>query len=244
MRIYRVHIDAPLGDGETLELPERAAHHLVKVLRHRAGDRVRLFDGRGHEAEAEIIAAHRRHGCRVHILETRQILRESNLVIELLPGMSRGEKMDWVIQKTTELGVAAIRPILTERSEARPDGNGNRRMRRWREIIIAACEQSGRTLLPQMHAPVSIEQLRTDAATRLTLDPAAESTLADHSPGAGAIALAVGPEGGFSDRDLTTLDACSFRRAGFGPRVLRTETASVAAVTALQVLHGDLGSVR
>ena len=244
MRIYRVHVDAPLGAGETIELPERAANHLVRVLRHRTGDRVRLFDGRGQEAEAEIIAAHRRHGCRVRVVETRRTLRESNLVIELLPSVSRNDRMDWVMQKTVELGVAVIRPILTERSEVRPDGDAARRMRRWREIIVGACEQCGRTILPRLHAPVPVEQVRTDAASRLALSPSAESALTDWSLPDGAVALAVGPEGGFGERDLADLDACGFQRASLGPRVLRTETASIAAVTALQVLHGDLGSRR
>lgn len=244
MRIYRVHIDAPLRAGDTLELPERAAGHLVKVLRHRSGDRIRLFDGRGHEATAEIIAAHRRHGCRVRVLETRKISRESGLVVELLPGMSRGEKMDWVVQKSVELGVAAIRPILSERSEVRPDGEGSRRMRRWREIVIGACEQCGRTLLPRLDSPAPVDQVRTDASTRIVLDPAAQSALADCPIAEDSVALAVGPEGGFGDRDLADLLASGFRRASFGSRVLRAETASVAAVTALQVLHGDLGRRR
>jgi len=241
VRIYRIHVDAALDAGKTLELPERAAHHLIKVLRHRTRDRVRLFDGRGREAEAEIIAAHRRHGCSVRVLETRQILRESSLAIELLPGIGRGEKMDWVIQKSTELGVAAIRPLVSERSEVRLDGDQTRRMRRWREIIVGACEQCGRTILPQIHAPVPVEQVRPDAATRLVLEPSAESDLAGFPPADGTVALAAGPEGGFGDRDLAKLDTFGFRRVRFGPRILRTETASVAAVTALQVLYGDLG---
>jgi len=244
VRIYRIHVEVSLRAGKTLELPERAAHHLVKVLRHRTGDRVRLFDGSGQEAEAEIIAAHRRHGCRVRVLETRRILRESSLVIELLPGISRGEKMDWVIQKSVELGVAAIRPILSERSEVRLNVDETRRMRRWREIIIGACEQCGRTLLPQMHAPVPVEQVQPDAATRLVLHPSAESDLTQCPPADGKVALAAGPEGGFSDRELAKLDSFGFRRVRFGPRILRTETASVAAVTALQVLYGDLGKFR
>lgn len=241
MRIYRIYIDAPLCAGETLELPERASNHLVRVLRHRSGDRVRLFDGRGLEADAEITAAHRRHGCRVRVFEVRRILRESSLAIELLPGMSRGEKMDWVIQKSVELGVTVIRPIVAERSQVRPDGDAARRMRRWREIIIGACEQCGRTIVPTLHSPIAVDQIQTDAATRLMLVPAAEFALADCPSPSGAIALAVGPEGGFGERDLAKLDACGFRRARLGPRVLRTETASLAAVSILQALHGDLG---
>lgn len=240
MRIYRVHVDTPLGIGETLELPERAARHLVKVLRHRTGDRVRLFDGRGQEAEAEITAAHRRHGCRVRIIDSREISRESQLCIELLPAISRGEKPDWVIQKAVELGVAAIRPIITERGEVRMTGDVTRRLQRWREIVIGACEQCGRTILPPVHLPAPLEQIDPDAATRIALDPEAESGLGDCPPADGAVAIAVGPEGGFSDRDLACLNARGFHRVCFGPRVLRTETAAIAAVAAVQVLYGDL----
>ncbi len=240
MRIYRIHVDAALRPGEELALPERAANHLVKVLRHRTGDRIRLFDGRGREAEAEITAAHRRHGCRVRIIEAAEISRESNLVVELLPGISRGEKMDWVIQKSVELGVAAIRPLVTERSEVRLADNATRRMQRWREIVVAACEQSGRTVLPELHQPVPVERPVTQVRTRLALHPEAEARLGDCPPTRDAVAIAIGPEGGFSAGDLARLGDHGFRSVRFGPRVLRTETAGVAAVTALQVLYGDL----
>lgn len=242
MRIYRIHVDAALHSGEELTLPERAANHLVKVLRHRTGDRVRLFDGRGLEAEAEITAAHRRHGCRVRVIDTAEISRESNLAVELLPGIGRGEKMDWVIQKSVELGVAGIRPLITERGEVRLADNATRRMQRWREIVVAACEQSGRTLLPALHQPVPVEQLGTQAPTRLALHPEAEARLGDCPPAGDAVAIAIGPEGGFSAGDLARLGDRGFRGVRFGPRVLRTETAGVAAVTALQVLYGDLGN--
>lgn len=243
MRTYRIFVDSKLCAGDELALSERAANHLVKVLRLRAGDRVTLFDGNGLEASAEIIAAHRRHGCRVRVMATAEASRESGLTIELVQGMSRGEKMDLVIQKAVELGVAAIRPVITQRSEVRPDAGASRRVARWHEIMIGACEQSGRARLPAIHAPVALAELETRASTRLALDPEAQSGLADCTPSGNGIAIAVGPEGGFGEEDLALLGTKGFQRVRFGPRVLRTETAGIAAVTALQVLYGDMGGV-
>lgn len=241
MRIYRIYADAELRADAELALSERAAHHLVKVLRHRVGDRVTLFDGRGREATAEIVSAHRRHGCRVRVIETVEVSRESPLRIELLPGLSRGEKMDLVVQKTVELGVAAIRPIITQRSEVRPDKSAASRLARWQEIAIGACEQSGRTYLPEVHAPIAIEDVAANGPTRLVLNPASATGLAERPPADSEISLAIGPEGGFSDQDLALLERNGFRGVRFGPRILRTETAGIAAVAALQALFGDLG---
>lgn len=243
MRIYRVHVDDALHTGRELQLSERAAHHLVRVLRHRRGDRVTLFDGRGNEASAEIVSAHRRHGCRVRVLDSAAKSRESSLAIELLPGMARGEKMDWVIQKAVELGVSAIRPIITRRSEIRPERSASRRLERWREIAIGACEQSGRTRLPAIDAPIELGAVEVSATTRLALDPAAALGPAACRPENAAIALAVGPEGGLSDDDLSVLADKGFKRVRFGPRILRTETAAIAAIAALQALFGDLGTI-
>lgn len=242
MRIYRIFVESRLRAGDELELSERAANHLVRVLRHRTGDRVTLFDGRGLEASAEIIAAHRRHGCRVRVIQAAEASRESGLAIELVQGMSRGEKMDLVIQKAVELGVAAIRPVITQRSEVRPEASAERRMARWHEIMIGACEQSGRTRLPAIHSPLALAELDTRASTRLALDPEARAGLAECAHSGDSIAIAVGPEGGFGEEDLDLLETKGFRRVRFGPRVLRTETAGIAAVTALQVLYGDLGT--
>lgn len=242
MRIYRIHAEAELRAGSELTLSERAANHLVKVLRHRVGDRVTLFDGKGCEAVAEIVSAHRQHGCRVRVIETAEVSRESPLEIELLPGLSRGDKMDLVIQKAVELGVAAIRPVITERSEVRPDKSAASRLARWREIVIGACEQCGRAHLPEVHPPVAIEQIDAGASTRLVLDPESATGLADCRPAGHAISIAIGPEGGFSERDLALLDRNGFRRVRFGPRILRTETAGIAAISVLQAFYGDLGS--
>lgn len=241
MRIYRIYTSSQLHAGDELALSDRAAQHLVRVLRHRVGDQVTLFDGRGREAKAQIVMAHRRHGCSVRVMETVEVSRESPLRIELLPGMSRGEKMDLVIQKAVELGVSVIRPIITERSEVRPDKAAEARLARWKEIVIGACEQCGRAHLPEVHGPSSIEEIAARSTTRLALIPASSAVLADCPPGGDEISLAIGPEGGFSDGDLALLEQRGFRGVRFGPRILRTETAGIAVVSALQLLYGDLG---
>jgi len=241
MRIYRIYADSELHAGAELVLSERAARHLVKVLRHRVGDRVRLFDGKGREAVAEIITTHRRHGCSVRVIATVEISRESPLEIELLPGLSRGDKMDLVIQKAAELGVAAIRPVITERSEVRPDKSTASRLSRWHEIVIGACEQSGRAHLPRIHAPIAIDEMTASASTRLVLDPESTTGLADCRPADNRISIAIGPEGGLSKQDLALFGHKGFRSVMFGPRILRTETAGIAAIAAVQVLYGDLG---
>lgn len=242
MRIYRIYTDSELRAGAELALSERSAHHLVKVLRHRVGDRVTLFDGNGREAAAEIVSAHRRHGCSVRVIKTVEVSRESRLRIELLPGLSRGDKMDLVIQKAVELGVAAIRPIVTQLSEVRPDKRTASRLTRWREIVIGACEQSGRAHLPEVHAPTALEDISTAASMRLVLDPQAATGLADCRPADNEISVAIGPEGGFSEQDMKLLGHKGFTGVRFGPRILRTETAGIAAVAALQALYGDIGN--
>ena len=242
MRNYRVYANSELRAGTELALPERAANHLVRVLRHRVGDRVTLFDGNGLEAKAEIVSAHRRHGCSVRVTQTLLVSRESPLKIELLPGLSRGDKMDLVIQKAVELGVTAIRPIITRRSEVRPDKSAASRLARWQEIVIGACEQSGRAHLPAVQAPIEIEEMTSNVSTRLVLEPGATAGLADCPPSGKEISIAIGPEGGLSEEDLVLLKRRGFIGVRFGPRILRTETAGIAAVSALQALYGDLGS--
>jgi 16S rRNA (uracil1498-N3)-methyltransferase len=239
VRVPRAFVGAELAEGAEIALDERAAHRLVRVLRKRRGDVVELFDGAGRVADAEIVEAHRRQGCRVRIrrVEARNV--ESPLTVELVQAMAKGEKMDWVVQKATELGVAAFRPIVTRRSEVRPDG-ARRRMARWREIAIAACEQSGRSVLPALHPPVALDALSPDARTRAVLSPTARAGLHELAIDDGALCIAVGPEGGFDASELDELAAAGFRAVAFGPRVLRTETAAVSALAVAQARFGDL----
>ncbi len=169
--------------------------------------------------------------------------RESPLAITLAQGIARGEKMDLILQKATELGVARIAPVLTERTEVKLDaGRADKRAAHWRGVLAAACEQSGRARLPELLAPQPLGHfLAGEASThRLVLDPGATATLAGLAlqPGA-SLCLLVGPEGGLSERDLAAARAAGFTGLGLGPRILRTETAALAAVAGLNALYGD-----
>lgn len=244
MRLIRVHADLPLRVGARVDLAEDAATHLVRVLRLREGDACVLFNGDGHDYDARLLVANKR-GAQAEILGVRAIGNESALRIVLLQGIARGEKMDLILQKATELGVAAFVPVFAERTEVRLDGDRvDKRLTHWRNVVVAACEQSGRARVPQVSAPGTLLEAAaaqdTDAL-KLTLDPGGEHTLATLSaPPSHAIVIAIGPEGGWSPRDRDTLKASGYQGLRLGPRILRTETAGLAAIAALQSRFGDL----
>ena len=244
MRLTRCHVAQPLRVGEEPVLPEHAAAHLSRVLRLRPGDRCVLFNGDGHDYAAQLLAVGKRE-LRVRILERSAIDNESGLAIVLVQGIARGEKMDLVLQKATELGVAAIVPVAAERTEVRLDAErAEKRLAHWRSVVESACGQSGRARVPQVSAPARLDQalagLHGDGL-HLVLDPAGEHRLADLPRPASARAwIAIGPEGGWSPADRGLLHAAGFSGLRLGPRVLRTETAGLAAIAALQSRFGDL----
>lgn len=244
MRVTRSFVDAPLAVGARTALPDTAAAHLVRVLRLREGDACVLFNGDGRDYDARLREADKR-GALAEITGVRTVDNESSLRIVLLQGIARGEKMDLILQKATELGVAGIVPVDAERTEVRLHGERLRkRVEHWRNVVISACEQSGRARVPQVAAPVSIAAIAAaavDATRRLTLDPGGELTAATLSIDTPAtVAIAIGPEGGWSPRDREALRAAGFEGLRLGPRILRTETAGLAAIAALQAIHGDL----
>lgn len=242
MRTIRCHVEAPLAVGAAVELDGQAAAHLVRVLRLGPGDTLVLFNGDGRDYGARLLEAGKR-GARAEVLSAREAGRESPLRLTLAQGLARGEKMDWVLQKATELGVAAIAPVLTERTEVRLDGERtDKRLAHWRGVVSAACGQCGRARLPALAEPRPLADYAAaeTAPLRLALDPDGALTL-DTLPDADAIALVVGPEGGLSPRDLAALRAAGFHGLRLGPRILRTETAGLAAIAALQARRGDLG---
>ena len=241
MRLTRTFIDAPLAVGRHVALDEAATAHLVRVLRLGLGDAIVLFNGDGHDYEARITAVAKR-GAEAEVMSHRAIDNESPLRIVLAQALARGEKMDWVLQKATELGVAEIVPLVTQRSEVKLDAErSEKRLQHWRGVIASACEQSGRARLPALHAPVALSDWLARAGTErvLYLDPQAESGLRELGAEIG-YALVIGPEGGLGDRDLQALRAAGARGVRLGPRVLRTETAGIAAIAALQALFGDI----
>jgi 16S rRNA (uracil1498-N3)-methyltransferase len=243
MRIIRSHVDQPLAVGQRITLPEDSSLHLLRVLRLEPGDVVTLFNGDGHDYTARLLTAAKR-GAGVEITGREPVPRESPLRITLVQGVARGEKMDLVLQKATELGVDGFTPVVTERTEVKLDADrAEKRMVHWRGVVAAACEQSGRAVLPKLSQPTALTAYAgaETADIKLVLDPGGDVGLAAVSPQAGqSIALVVGPEGGLSERDLATLRAAGFRGLRLGPRILRTETAGLAAVAALQALYGDL----
>lgn len=245
MRIPRIHVPAPLEDGADLALPEAAARHVTRVLRLRPGARLRVFDGAGREHAAELVEA-RRDAVRVRVLGPVEARAESPLAVTLLQGVCRGERMDLVVRKAVELGAVRIVAVLTERSVPRLEGaRAGRRHAHWQAVAVAAAEQCGRAVVPEVTAPRPLaEALGDDAlpARRLLLDPdAATGPRALAPPDDGRLALLVGPEGGLADRERAAARAAGFVGLRLGPRILRTETAGLAALAVLQALHGDLG---
>ncbi|WP_062357580.1 16S rRNA (uracil(1498)-N(3))-methyltransferase [Pseudoxanthomonas mexicana] len=243
MRLTRCHVDATLSVGTSLALPDTAANHLARVLRLREGDGCVLFNGDGHDYDARITAISKR-GVLADIVGARAVDNESPLHVTLLQGIARGEKMDLILQKATELGVAAIVPVMAERTEVKLDAERTeKRVAHWRSVVASACEQSGRARLPTLALPAAlIDAARTfdDGATKLTLDPAGDVSLASVQLAGAAVVVAIGPEGGWSPRDRDTLAAAGFTGLRLGPRILRTETAGLAAIAALQSRFGDL----
>ena len=243
MRLTRSFVALPLRAGETVALPEDAAAHLVRVLRLQAGDACVLFNGDGHDYDARIVAIGKRDA-RAQIVAMRRVDNESPLRITLLQGIARGEKMDWILQKATELGVARILPVMSERSEVKLDAQrADKRLAHWRGIVVSACEQSGRATVPEIAAPQALAQAAAQRAGRgFILDPFADDTLSSlRDTGLRECTIAIGPEGGWSPRDREQLIAAGYEGLRLGPRVLRTETAGIAAIAALQALCGDLG---
>jgi len=240
----RIYLDQALAAGAECELPEAAARHVAQVLRMAAGETLAIFDGRGTECTARIVEAGKRR-VRVALDHCAVVDRESPLRITLAQCVSRGERMDYTLQKAVELGVSAIAPLLSVRSVVRLDEERwERKLEHWRGVIVAACEQSGRTVLPQLEPVRKLDSWLTTerSGLRLVLSPHADTPLRQQpAPAAGdTIILLVGPEGGLDDAELTLARRNGFSALRLGPRVLRTETAGVAALAVLQGLYGDL----
>ncbi len=244
MRTIRSHIDAELAEGLNLALPDSAATHLLRVLRLGEGDEVLLFNGDGCDYRARIHSVNKR-SAEVRIEARIEVDRESPLRVTLAQALARGEKMDWVLQKATELGVSRVAPVVTERTEVKLDAErADRRMQHWRGVVASACEQCGRARLPQIEEPRALGDFlattKAEGHLILALDPDGEHRLAS-LPAFEQLTLVIGPEGGLSPRDLAQLRAAGAQGLRLGPRILRTETAGIAALAALQALRGDWG---
>jgi 16S rRNA (uracil1498-N3)-methyltransferase len=235
----RFHIDTALRAGTSLMLPEESAHHAVHVLRIRTGDEITLFNGRGGEFAARV-AAIERLKVRVDVLEHRAIERESPLAMVLVQGVSAGERMDFTIRKAVELGAAEIHPVLAASSVARPKGErAAARHAHWQKIAIAACEQCGRNRIPHVLPLIAAADYRGATGTKILLAPASQLRFTQAARGGGAFTIAAGPEAGFNAAEERAFLDAGFVPARLGARVLRTETAGLAALAALSALAGD-----
>ncbi|MGK2940728.1 MAG: 16S rRNA (uracil(1498)-N(3))-methyltransferase [Immundisolibacter sp.] len=244
MRIPRLYVDQPLASGSEVTLDRRAMEHAAKVLRLRAGDDLCLFDGLGGEYAAVLVRGV--GGALVaQVGEHTPDRVESTLSLCLVQGISRGERMDYTLQKAVELGVQAVVPVVTERTVLRLHGEREqRRLAHWRGVILAACEQSGRTRVPTLMAPCTLTEHLTHApsGTAFLLDPRAARALTQAGALTGPVSVLIGPEGGLAPHEREAAQAAGYRAVRMGPRVLRTETAALVALALLQALGGDLGA--
>jgi 16S rRNA (uracil1498-N3)-methyltransferase len=251
VRLTRVYVEAALTSGRLVELPPDTASHLAKVLRARTGDELILFNGDGREFDGAVESV---RGSRVSasVGDSRQVDRESPLAITLVQCVPRGDRMDFIVQKATELGVARIVPVLSQRSVVRLNaGQAESKAVHWRAVAVSACEQCGRNRLPVIEAAQPLLNYLGESAPntgpRLVFEP--ESASQTHTglqdPSVAPIAIvdaeiAIGPEGGFASEELEAFRVAGFSQVGLGPRILRTETAAIAAVVWLQARCGDM----
>lgn len=244
LRIHRIFTEQVLQPEHTVTLPAEVAHYLSRVLRVAVGQHVVLFNGDGSDYAAEI-EGFGRNEVSVLVRSRLPACAESPLQITLVQAVSRGERMDLTLQKATELGVFAVQPVFSARTEVRLNpGKLSRRMEHWRRVIISACEQSGRASVPVLHEPTDllVWMQQGSPASRILLSPGAPQSLAGFSPGAAveAVEVVVGPEGGFEDKELEALARYGVLPVSLGPRILRTETAGPVAIAILQAMAGDL----
>lgn len=240
----RLYVPAPLGPGTDVRLSEERSHYAGRVLRLRVGDELVLFNGDGNESVA-IVREVSKSAVMLSVGRRREHDVESPLKINLVQGVSRGERMDIVVQKATELGVSHITPVTTARSVVRLDGDkGEKRAAHWMRVAQSACEQCGRNVVPLVDAPRPfsrwIERPVPDGSRRVVLHPGTGALLSGLSQPTARTELLIGPEGGLSTAEMEQAMAAGFTPCSLGPRILRTETAAIAAIAILQSHYGDL----
>ena len=216
---------------------------MAHVLRLAEGAAITLFDGRGTEYDA-VISACARNTVRVRVLGERNADRESPLQVTLVQAVSAGERMDFTVQKAVELGVAAVQPVLSERCVVRLSGErAEKRVAHWQAVVVAACEQCGRNIVPPVHALLPfatwLEQFAAEPGQRILLAPGGDVRLQELGRPEGRVTLLAGPEGGLTPAEAGDAGRAGFRALQLGPRTLRTETAALAALAAMQALWGD-----
>jgi len=236
MRQSRVYTSQTLLAVDSVELTGSVNHYLTRVLRLAEGDSVTLFNGDGRDYSGEVCEIQRQRVL-VRLVGSQNPGNESPLKITLVQAISRGERMDFSLQKATELGVFCIQPVTSHRVEVHLDERRRtKRLTHWQGVVISACEQSGRALVPEVKVPLSLSEwiVSADESPRLVLDPAAEVKMSSYSVVGSAVSVMVGPEGGFTGEEMEEIRAGGVTAVSLGPRVLRTETAGPAAIAVLQ----------
>lgn len=242
MRTIRIYQAQTLALHQTIHLDESAGNHVFKVLRLQAGALLTLFNGDNHEYQAVIETAHKK-GVSVRITAIALATRESPLSFHLVQGIARGEKMEWIIQKAVELGVTEITPLFTEFSNVKLQGERlDKKQNHWQRIAISACEQCERNVVPTVHEPMAYPDwiARHKPELGLILHPYQSQSIAELPETAETVTLLVGPEGGFSDKEVAMALQQNFTALALGPRILRTETAPLMALSILQARWGDI----
>tara|TARA_R110002167_G_scaffold8989_5_gene41223 strand:- start:481 stop:1209 length:729 start_codon:yes stop_codon:yes gene_type:complete len=242
MRISRFFHPGLITVDEHILLSEDATNHLANVLRAKVGQALVIFNGDGAEYSAHVVDITKRKVI-VCIDSKLSLSVESPLAIHLGQGISRGDRMDWVIQKAVELGVSEISPLITERCGVKLSSDRwLKKHEQWQKLVISACEQSGRNILPKLNPPLEFQAWISQSTEqlRLTLHPRAQSSFRHVRVPNRGVRLLIGPEGGFSEQEIYQTEESGFQTIQMGPRILRTETAAVAAIAALQAIHGDL----
>lgn len=240
MRISRVYIDLALSEDSTIELPEKTCHYLLQVLRLRSGSQLTLFNGDGYEYRAELVQTHKRSASAL-IGQHSNKESKARLQIHLAIGLSKGDRFDYAIQKATELGVTSITPLLTEHTAVKLNKERlQKKSSHWQGIITSACEQSGRCYLPTLNPVLEFTDWLSEASNdlKIILDPEATTSLKSLSVDA-SLTLLIGPEGGFSKNEIQLAQQHHFHSVRLGKHVLRTETAPVAVIAAVQTLWGE-----
>lgn len=242
MRLTRIYQPGAFTPGEIIPLSAAASQHVGRVLRMNVGDIITLFNGNNFEYQSKIVTINKREIS--VIIETSMYLsRESNLTINLAQGISKGDKMDFVIQKAIELGVTNIIPILSERCVVNLSAERlSKKHKQWQDQTISACEQCGRNFIPTIYEPIKFNNfLETcNSSNKFVLSPIAEKSWHDYKDIDTEVTILIGPEGGLSHQELKLSEKFNFNPVNLGPRILRTETAAITTVSIIQTLFGDI----
>ncbi len=242
MRISRFYTPMPMHVDDEIELDQQLSHYINTVLRLKQSDPIVLFNGDGNEYTADILNISKKQV--VAIVNSQLSMRsESPLNIHLAQGVSKGDRMDFVLQKSVELGVSEITPVITERCAVKlSTERWQKKTEQWQKIIISACEQSGRNVLPILHQPIALNKWlgQTTEQQKVILTPGSSKYMSNLTRPVQGFRLLIGPEGGLSEQEIYTSEQTGFESVNLGPRILRTETAALASISILQALFGDL----